>query len=273
MNSSRLALKRARPALGTILLLRLSAPGGASEAAIELVLAQAFELCEDLENKFSKFREGSDVSRLNLASVNREIPVSREFVTLMERAVAIWRASEGAFNPFAGQDLLRGPDPILMTGTYAQKTVALQLDLSGIAKGFIVDQVTAFIGQQLPEVEGTINAGGDLRFLNCDSRQAQIRIAGDSSRARTLSVTQNALATSALNEWLENPMSSTNYPSAPRLDKDCSVSVVAADCAIADALTKVGWFAEPHQIANCAKRFGAEILIFDARGELTESFT
>ena len=56
MNFLKRELKRARPALGTILLLRLEAPASLADATIDEVLTRAFDLAEELENRFSKLR-------------------------------------------------------------------------------------------------------------------------------------------------------------------------------------------------------------------------
>lgn len=251
--------------------MRLQAPH--AERDIDAVLSQAFELCEELESKFSKFRQASDVSRINQASLEREIPVSREFLELITLATEIWRISEGAFNPFgsASENPLRLSEE--RSSVFAAKTGPCTLDLSGIAKGFVVDKIAAFLLSRLPGVSGVLNAGGDLVFLNTSARQAQVRLA-HGTEARTLTIDDNALATSALSESLHNQASSTVYPQTPRtgLNETNVVSVIAPSCAIADALTKMGWFASEATALACAEKFSAKILILDASGAITQSF-
>ncbi|MGZ3721608.1 MAG: FAD:protein FMN transferase, partial [Bdellovibrionales bacterium] len=234
MNSSKHELKRARPALGTVLLLRLFAPQTYAESAIDEVISRAFDRAEELENCFSKFRQASDVCRLNQASLNREIPVSREFAELVILAANIWQSSDGAFAPFGTSAFAKSP--ILLSedrsAFFAQKTSECALDLSGIAKGFIADQLSAFILQALPEISGVINAGGDLRFFNMNDREADVRLAGNAN-ARRMVIGQDGLATSAMSESLFNEHSTTIYPMSPRqgLTYDSAVTVIASTCA------------------------------------------
>jgi thiamine biosynthesis lipoprotein len=255
--------------------MRLEAPNHFAERDIDAILAQAFELCEDLEGKFSKFREASDVSRINQATLEREIPVSREFFELITLATDVWRISDGAFNPFG--DAGAGELPLRIredrASVFAAKTRECTLDLSGIAKGFVVDKISAFILSKLPGVSGVLNAGGDLLFLNTCERQAEVRLA-HGTEARALVIDDNALATSALSEYLHNATSSTVYTQTPRagLNEDNVVSAIAPSCAIADALTKVGWFASEASALTCAEKFSAKILILDRSGAITQSF-
>ena len=73
---------------------------------------------------------------------------------------------------------------------------------------------------------------------------------------------------------LENEQSSTVYgkPVRAGLSPWHSVTVLADDCATADALTKIGLFATPAVTQKCASVFGAQVIIFDAAGTPVEVF-
>lgn len=255
MNSSTVELKRARPALGTVMLVKLNVPANTNIAATDEVLSRAFDLCEELEQIFSKVRETSQVSRLNQASLCRDIPVSREFCELTYLALDLWKTSGGGFAPFSKREPL-GQEPLILREErrqyFVQRTCDVELDLSGIAKGFIIDQVVSFLREQLPAAGGVINVGGDLRFFNSPERTADIRLDSESGKFRHLQLSHDSLANSSFD--------------------GCSVTAIADRCAVADALTKVGWFATSESVQACAVKFQAQILVFDRTGEIWQEF-
>jgi thiamine biosynthesis lipoprotein len=141
----------------------------------------------DLEALWSRFRDDSELSRLNAAG-SRPVVVSRVTFELIERAVRAWERTGGAFDPTvlpalnaAGYDRdyaeIRNADgdevpPPVPPGAGVVELDAVvrsvrlppqvALDLGGIAKGFAADLVAA----ELVDVgaEGVcVNLGGDLR--------------------------------------------------------------------------------------------------------------
>jgi thiamine biosynthesis lipoprotein len=81
-----------RPAMGSTA--RLLAYG--VDAAV--VLDAAIEL-DRLEGLWSRFRAGSDVTRINAAAGRRAVAVSPDTIALVERACALWRETGGRFDP------------------------------------------------------------------------------------------------------------------------------------------------------------------------------
>lgn len=276
MKSSKVELKRARPALGTVIMMRLQVEEDADMVFAEEVLTDSFSLVERLEQNFSKFQELSDICRLNKVSVGREIPVSVEFLRLAPLAMEIYRLSQAGFNPFGKSTQTLLEEPLRLEQVhgqcYARKLVECELDFSGIAKGFIVDELCGFLSQRLATTSGIVNAGGDLRFFNSAEPQVEIRLgtATALSRQLTLEPPHESVATSTFKEATSDPLSTTEYSLSPRagLNAECTVTVLAKSCAVADALTKVGWFAAPPVAQKCAERFGARILVFNEAGAL-----
>lgn len=274
MSSSKITHKRARPALGTILVIRCEVPEEVAEVQVDEAVVRVFELCEELEAKVSKFSEASDVSRLNAAVVGRDIPVSREFCVLLELALELSKNSGGAFQPLLEATPLNSENYISFyidgSHCFARRLKDVKIDLTGLAKGFIVDRLVESLVRDLPQASGVINAGGDLRFFGEGPREVDVATGGSGKLLRKLLLNRESFATSSFVECRQNPGSSTVYLSSPRagLDESFSVSVAADRCVISDALTKVGWFAEPSIARACAEKYGAEILIFDSAGEL-----
>jgi FAD:protein FMN transferase len=151
-------------------------PAGLADAAAARI--------ERLEGLWSRFRPGSDTSRLNRAAGTR-VRVSSETVELVERAVEGWRLSAGAFDPTllgpvirAGYDrtfdliparahpgrsdaqpgcagIETGPD-------WVRLPAGSGFDPGGIGKGLAADIVSAEL--LAAGARGAcVNLGGDLR--------------------------------------------------------------------------------------------------------------
>lgn len=199
------------------------------------LLTEAFELAENLEKIFNL----KDPQSAILKSGN-----SAELAFVIRRALEFFEISEGAFNPW--------PDH------------KRHLDLNGIAKGYIVDRVAEFLQER--QLRGMVNAGGDLRFFNTSEKKCILRLGTEAAPIfRQLELSQNALASSSVAE-----RSGSTVYSEKSLKG--SVSVLADNCMTADALTKVGLFADKSIANKCALFYKAQILIFDQAGQMTEMF-
>lgn len=267
MKSSNSVFKRARPAFGTILQIELDTDDSA-------IFEEAFAKAEELEQCFSKFRGTSDLSRLNSAPIAVEIEVPQAFAEVLSLALDLFTISGGGFNPYSsgsGHVQVRNEEG----RWFAKKNEPCSLDLSGIAKGYAVDKICELITERRPHSSGVVNAGGDLRFINTAEREVMVRGTSSAAKLRRLYVTQDGVATSSFSESRGNPLSTTVYPLAPRadLDESCSVTVMASNCALADALTKAVWFGNTETTRTCVKDYKAQVLILDAEGNLREQYT
>lgn len=150
-------------------------------------LSRAEALFRDVEARFSRFRDDSELSQLNRAQAEA-VQVSPDLAELVALAIAAARNSGGVFDPTvidaleaAGYD--RSIDLIRKEGTHAPRPVAphpdrweqvvvdtahstvllpagVRLDLGGIGKGWAVDQAATMLQ---PHGAGMVNAGGDIR--------------------------------------------------------------------------------------------------------------
>ncbi len=265
MKPSASASNRARPLLGTF----FTVPA-------EPDADHAFAEAERLEKIFSRFQESSCVSAFNRCAPGEVMPAGPEFRELVALALAIWRESKGAFNPFFPMRLPVECDPVQVHADGGVlKLAACRLDLNGIAKGYIADRVALeFKSLRRP---ARIDAGGDICFLNPPAgNQVQLRVgAPERPVMRTLMTQARAVATSqAAATALPGRSSQTRYAAQFRapLTVQHTATVLASSCAVADALTKVALFGEPADIHRCCERFQAQVLLFDAEGELVESY-
>jgi FAD:protein FMN transferase len=150
-------------------------------------LRRAEALFRDVEARFSRFRDDSELVQLN-RSQDKAVQVSPDLAELVALAIAAARKSAGIFDPTvidaleaAGYD--RSIDLIRKNGTHAPRPVAAQpdrwkdvvvdtarstvrlpagvrLDLGGIGKGWAVDRAETMLR---PYGAGMVSAGGDIR--------------------------------------------------------------------------------------------------------------
>jgi thiamine biosynthesis lipoprotein len=225
-------------------------------AALEKAIANEFEWAESMT---SHWRTNTDLSQFNRARTTNALPVPWPVLTLTRWAGEISQATAGAYDVTVGP-LVRlwgfGPGPRrteppseremdavrpavgwtklkVMDGMLRKEHPDLEVDLSSIAKGWAIDQIS-----QLLERRGFTNylveAGGELRG------RGRWTIAIEHP-ARTVALTNGALATSG--SYRQNYTAGERQYShlidprtaRPITHRTVSVSVHHADCARADA--------------------------------------
>ncbi|MFL1406922.1 FAD:protein FMN transferase [Marinobacter sp. M1N3S26] len=157
-------------------------------AQAEALWRQVFAQFTRVDEVMSRYREDSELSRVNRDAAREPVPVSEPLFAVLRKARDISELSDGAFDiSFASVGYLydfregRQPDDeavnaglerinfrdILLDDeahTVAFRKPGLRLDLGGIAKGYAVDQgmrVLTGAGVQ----HARLSAGGDMRLL------------------------------------------------------------------------------------------------------------
>lgn len=227
--------KRTRPALGTFVEISL-ADGTDPQSKI----TSAFAVVSELEKIFNFHDRESELSRYNR---HPGFKPGTHLNAVLEFADKVKATSNGAFSVDPGK-----------------------ADLSGIAKGYIVDEVIKHLSQSAPTSQILVNAGGDLRFFNWPKKKVTVRCA---LAGTELLITKDAMASSVF-ETPAQSAPSTTYFSKKTAHSRSTVSVLADSCMTADALTKVGLFADAEIVQKCAKTFNSEFLFFDENGELAQ---
>lgn len=246
--------RRARALLGTLVEVEASGPAGALAPALEAALAAVARV-----HRLMSFHEAtSDIARINAAAAGVAVEIDPDTHRLLRRAVEIGELSGGVFEiAIAGvlvaDGLLPRPPagaPRLDDGassrdldldepnrvTWRRKG---SIDLGGIAKGFAVDQAADALRAH-GAVSGVVNAGGDLR---CFGTPRPIRIRHPFAPAAHLELgllRDAALATSA--PAIGSPAGSdalVDPRTGRRSGWELGISVVAAECVVADAFTKI----------------------------------
>ena len=262
-----LEVSRARPLLGTLVQIRASGPRGRIQSAVDA----AFATIERLHECLSYQNPDSELSALNRQRLFVAQPVHADIHTVLCAALHFARLSEGAFDPCVGYELERwgvlpghdAPQPRAGSRRGSWRDIELlpdqhvclhgrvRIDLGGIAKGYAVDQaVQALVSGGVSDV--LVNAGGDLRVAGPRVQQIALRHPlTPACSSESVTLRDAALATSAAyfsrRSHPQGEVSALLDPlsRAPYLGPG-SISVRAASCMSADALSKVVLFAPPH---------------------------
>lgn len=142
--------------------LRITAEG-VDEASTRAALQGCFATARELDARFSRYDTHSELSRLNANPDGAPATVSSEMVALLQVALQLDAATDGAFDVGAGAvtSLWRtafdwpnaetiaqarravGKGAFHLIGTTLQRRAGVSIDLDGIAKGWAVDRCVA----------------------------------------------------------------------------------------------------------------------------------
>ncbi|MEO5963203.1 MAG: FAD:protein FMN transferase [Thermomonas sp.] len=243
---------------------------GADEAAID---ARLFAAVEAVDRQMSSWKPDSDLNRINGAPVDQWLAVPEQFLTVLEAALEVGRQSHGAFDIGVG-DLVSAwgfgvgqghVDERQINALEAQayrpaidvldldsvqhrvrKRAAVTLDLSGIAKGYGVDQLARCldgfrITRYLVGIDGEMRA----RSTKPDGQPWAIAIEKPVRDQRevmgVMELSDSAIATSGdYRHWVEHQGRSYAHTingqlRAPASSRLAAVIVVASSCMHADA--------------------------------------
>ncbi len=226
---------------------------------------------DQVDNQMSTWKPESDLCRLNRAPVGAWQSVPQELMTVLVAGLEIGKASGGAFEmgvgdavdawgfgaarPSAGQSRIKGVAARLPStecleldpsNLRVRKSASLQLDLSGIAKGFGVDQLAEClerfgISRYLVSIDGEVRAsglkpGGEPWLVGIEKPDRKVR-----DVARIQELADLALATSGdYRHFREHDGKWVSHTIDPRTGAPVdtavtSVSVAAQSCMMADA--------------------------------------
>ena len=174
-------LNASRPAMGSYFEVRLPAqvPGAAELAS------RALDLVDDLESQLTVYRDDSEVARINAQAHLGPMPVEPGLFGLLERAVALWRDTGGAYDVTSGALSLawgftRGPRRVPDASTLANarartgsehlrldradRTVAfdrpgLVINLGSIGKGYAIDRAAGVVRDHWVPTPALIHGG------------------------------------------------------------------------------------------------------------------
>lgn len=247
-------IRRARPLLGTIVSIAAEATPSRVEAA--------FTAVERVHALMSCHSHVSDVARINRDGHRRPVHVDPWTFRVLARALDISVRTDGAFDVVRPGTGARYTDVVLEDACQVRLRRSAAIDLGGIAKGFAVDAAIETLRASGAKA-GSVNAGGDLRFFGRWPGPVRVRAPATPATAVCLPLVRHqAFATSAayFGSRLDDPR--TARASA----LDWSVTVAAATCLVADALTKAVALLGP--VGPLLDAFDAAAFAVDSTGRL-----
>jgi thiamine biosynthesis lipoprotein len=244
MQAAAAIVRRARPLLGTLVSVQVRGADEASDAAIEAAFAEIAMI----HRLMSAHAQDSELARLAHARAGERVVLHPHTMAVLRLAQTWCRASAGAFDAQrAGERLAAlGCRPGLQwveegAGRLAdvqfeedavQVPGPLRLDLGGIAKGYAVDQAVSVLRTRGIH-SGLVNAGGDLRAFGPHAWRVDVQHPAVWSRTQRLLRLRDAAVASSVRADSSEFITTRRRPATWR-----RCTVLARDCASADALTK-----------------------------------
>lgn len=243
-------------------------------------LASSEELVRHIEERLSRFRPESALSRLN-----REREVDDATVAaVMRRALVMREVTGGAFDPAVGGAVIAagysrsfeelehtapsavaspGRPRVLVDGSHVRLEGPGSVDLGGIAKGWTVDQVARHL-EGLGARSYVVDGGGDIRVRGTDAERRPWPLGVADSHAVRLD--HGAVCTSSRRKrrwttaagWAHHIIDpTTDEPAAGDIHE---AVVIAADATTADALATT-LIADPSRGLAAVTRVGASAMV------------
>ena len=280
---SSIELRRCRPLLGTFVEITAR---GRDERLITRGIKAGFDAIAQVNRLMSFHDSLSDVSRMNHDAFPKGVIVHPWTWQVMKASKRFAEQSHCTFDITAAPWLTKWNylprRHYQFSSTASSRDIFLRrkyevffrrsliVDLGGIAKGFAVDRAVDALKENGIEC-GIVNAGGDLRTFGLASQLIHLRHPTDPTRvAGAVRLRQRAMATSGIyfarrkyrGKYVGPLLDGRTGQSAREL---ISVSVGAAECMVADALTKIV-FALREKAADLLTQYQADALLLERDG-------
>jgi FAD:protein FMN transferase len=281
--NAQIEVRRCRPLLGTLVEIAAS---GSSEVRLERAIDMAFTDVAKVHRLMSYYDPQSDVSHMNREAFPKSVIVHPWTWRVLAAAQQFACDSNGTFSVtiapiLAGWRYLprhdyRADATATWRDIFLRKNCRvffrrqLTVDLGGIAKGFAVDRAVEVLKRNGIRA-GIVNAGGDLRVFGSASQLVHLRHPAEPKRAAgAVRLRERAIATSGIYFARKknrccyvSPIMNARTGQAAR--DLISVTVGAASCMTADALTKVV-FALRERAAPLLVQYSADALLLEQDG-------
>lgn len=295
-------VKDVRPCMGTMV--EITAVGRDRPEVREAV-HKAFTEIERIETLMSPYREGSDIRRINREAGKSAVKVDDEVMEVLSRANRISEKSNGAFDLTAAsladiwsfdkntpsvpskteiEEALKkvGFRKLVLDlehGTARLALPGMRIHPGGIAKGYACDRAAAALFKQGITM-AMVNAGGDIRVLGQKiNRPWKVGVQDPRDRGRIIAwiaAKDEAVATSGDYEkfFVKDGKRYCHIldPRTGRPADSCrSVTVVAKEAWLADALATAVFALGPEEGLELVRSMDAKALIIDSNGDVRQS--
>jgi thiamine biosynthesis lipoprotein len=272
-------ISRSRPFLGTYV--NVEVRSSLSDDKLIKISQKIYNRISQLEKMLSFHEEESELSYINTNAYHHDCSISDEMHEVIKQALQISKITNGLYDISIGGELMKRNflpkkyhksnnnsnwQDIILKKNKIKFKKKLQIDLGGIAKGYIVDQ--ALLEVQNEKANIIINAGGDVIMNNWSNEFVNVRVPSNiNKKFKRLLMKNKAVATSS-SYYFNSNKNPIIIPSSKKMLKDKrSASVFAASCMIADALTKVVFLCK--NSVEILKNFGAQAVIIDEKGKFS----
>lgn len=260
--------------MGTRYTVKVVGAGLDTDEQLSSLKEEIYSRLQEVDESMSTYKAESDISRFNRAESGYTVTVSGLTIQVLEEALRLNRKTSGAFDVTVGPlvdlwgfgskgNLNQVPSQEKVsealskvghsrftfdkTSQSLQKTQAVEIDLSAIAKGYAVDRVAALLDQKAIK-NYLVEVGGEIRVSgrNPKGRKWSLGVELPDSLARRahsiVELDSGAMATSGDyrnyyeldgQRWSHSIDPDTGFPVRHKL---ASVSIIAETCAEADGL-------------------------------------
>lgn len=268
-------VRRAQPWLGTLVEIVAE---GADAPTLNAAIQRAFARIAAVHAAMSFQSADSELTRVNRAAQSDWVALSPDLAAVFAAALDFASVSDGLFDPSVAGWLVESgklprhpglpadtaPDwrAIELDAERVRFTAPLLIDLSGIAKGYAVDAALASLRADGVRA-ATVNAGGDLARFGDEAVPVHVRLPHRPAQSLHLAELKNGAAATSASYF--QPDALRHPGSGDRLCAHSSVTVLAADCMTADALTKVV-AADPARAPQVLAVYQAQAIVLDEGG-------
>ena len=274
-------VRRCRPILGTFVEMQAF---GTKADELEDAIEAAFLAIAQVHRLMSFHDPESEVSLMNGDAYCKAVYVHSWTWRVLKSAQEFSRNTDGIFDITIAGQLVRWnclPRNGMRFGSGSWRDIILEsagrvrfrrpllIDFGGIAKGFAVDRAVEILKRKRV-MAAIVNAGGDLRVFGSASQLVHLRHPKQPNRAAgAVRLRERAMATSGIYFARTNRRGCVSPILDARTGRAAcdliSVTVGAANCVTADALTKVV-FALREQAAPLLARYSADALLLEQGG-------
>ncbi|MGH8253960.1 MAG: FAD:protein FMN transferase [Steroidobacteraceae bacterium] len=281
-------LRRARPLLGTLVEVRVTST--LESGLLHTAIDAAFAAIERVQRRMSFHDDRSDVSRINAAPAGEVIGIHADTYEVLSAARTLGDLCAGAFDIATAASLVRNqflpqpgsrvaaraPEPDatyrdleLLPDAQVRWRRAGWIDLGGIAKGYAVDRAIDELRAH-GVANAVVNAGGDLRCLG-EAQPIHVRAPDEPAALVYLGTLQNASIATSAGYFCGLQIDNGRIDALVDPDRgtciawERSISVLAADCMTADALTKVVRLV-PQSVLGVLQCLNAQAVVIDRNG-------